>query len=129
MKNDMETFTIDDFRVWTRREINIKTTNDGYAASIFLWESNWWCDDGDGVSLEIEVDGGGFNLRCFSGIPASSIYVDCCDFGTMWRKAFKNSGTLGSNNKNEVGSIQTYTYVQQCIMMADYLCSLFCEYS
>ena len=85
------------------------------------WNSSWWCDDGDGVELSIDTDGGGFELDCFSGIPASSIYIDVVDFGTLWRKAFQNNF--------DVGSIANFTYTQQCIMIADYLCGLFCEYT
>jgi len=87
-----------------------------------LWTSQWWCDDGDGVELYIEKDKGGFELNCFSGIPASKIYIDIVDFGVMWRKAF-------SDLMHEVEPIQNYTYVQQCIMLSDWLCSIFCEWT
>lgn len=87
-----------------------------------LWTSQWWCDDGDGVELYIENDKGGFELNCFSGIPSSSIYVDIVDFGTLWSNVIKNS-----NNKLE--PIKNYTHIQQCVIIADWLCSLFCEYT
>lgn len=87
-----------------------------------LWTSQWWCDDGDGVELYIEKDKGGFELNCFSGIPASKIYIDVVDFGIMWRKAF-------SELIDEVEPIQNYTFVQQCIMLADWLSSMFCEWT
>ena len=101
-------------RVWTFREDSYSYTH---------YTSNcWWCGDGDGVSLSIEIDESGFDLRCFSGIPgASFIHVDFIDFDSLWRKAFQNN--------LEVGSISKYTFTQQCIMIADYLCSLFCEYT
>ena len=86
-----------------------------------LWTSQWWCDDGDGVELYIGKDKGGFELNCFSGIPASKIYIDVVDFGVMWNKAF-------SELVDEVEPIQNYTFVQQCIMLADWLCSIFCEW-
>ena len=104
----METvFSIDE-RLWTSRRPDLK--ND------YLYTSEWWCDDGDGVELYIKKDEGGFELHCFSGIPSSSIFIDVCDFGTMWRKAKKPL------------PIRTYSYVQQCIIIADYLCGIFCEY-
>ena len=78
-----------------------------------LWTSQWWCDDGDGVELYIEKDKSGFELNCFSGIPASKIYIDVVDFGVMWNKAF-------SELVDEVEPIQNYTFVQQCIMLADW---------
>jgi len=80
-----------------------------------LWTSPWLCDDGDRVELYAEKDKGGFELNCFSGIPASRIYIDVIDFDTLWHKAFR-----------EVEPIQNYTHVQQCIMLADWLCSIFC---
>ena len=84
-----------------------------------LWTSQW-CDDG--VELYIEKDKGGFELNCFGGIHTSKIYIDIVDFGIMWNKAF---GEL----VDEVDPIQNYTYVQQCIMFADWLCSIFCEWT
>lgn len=87
-----------------------------------LWTSQWWCDDGDGVELYVEKDKGGFELNCFSGIPASKIHIDVIDFYTIWIKAF---GSL----TDEVDQIQNYTYIQQCVMLADWLCSIFCKWS
>lgn len=81
-----------------------------------LWESSWFCDDGDGISLYIQKNEGGFSLECFSGIPSSNIYIDSVDFGIMWRKAFPNTPINGK------------TYTQQCIIIADWLCSKFCEW-
>lgn len=86
-----------------------------------LWTSQWWCDDGDSVELYINKDKGGFELSCFSGISASKIYIDVVDFSIMWRKAF---GEL----IDEIKPIQKYTRVQQCVMIADWLCSKFCEW-
>jgi hypothetical protein len=85
------------------------------------WESMWWCDDGDGVNLYIENDKGGFELCCFSGIPASKIYIDVVDFGVLWHKAFENS--------KEIEPIQNYNYIQQCIILGDWLCGLFCTWT
>jgi hypothetical protein len=81
-----------------------------------LWTSQWWCDDGDGVELYIEKDKSGFELNCFSGMPASKIYIDVVDFGMLWHKAFK------------VNTIKNYTFDQQCIILADWFCSIFCTW-
>ncbi len=84
------------------------------------WSSSWFCSDGDGVSLYIDNKENnisiGFQLNCFSGIPASQIYIDNVDFGTMWKKA-----------KQDI-PIGIYDYEEQCVIIADYLCSLFCEW-
>ena len=80
------------------------------------WGSMWFCDDGDGISLYIQKNGGGFSLECFSGIPSSNVYIDSVDFGTLWRKAFPNI------------PFENYTYKQQCITLADWICSKFCEW-
>jgi hypothetical protein len=83
-----------------------------------LWDADWCSSDGDGVSLYIDKltnTSGGFELCCFSGIPASKIYVDNVDFGTMWRKA------------NYKTRINEHTYEEQCVMIADYLCEIFCD--
>lgn len=80
------------------------------------YTSSWWCSDGDGASLYIEDDNMGFTLECFSGIPASTIYIDTIDFGVFYEKA-------GMNFTKDSLSFET-----QCFMIADYLCSLFCEW-
>lgn len=82
-----------------------------------LLASKWWCDDGDGADLIIEKDNSGFELFCFSGIASSKIKINTVDFGVLWRKAF-----------GEELPINNYTHVQQCVMIADWLCSLFCEW-
>ncbi|MEW6006141.1 MAG: hypothetical protein AB1695_12585 [Stygiobacter sp.] len=38
-----------------------------------LWISEWQCADGDIAELYVKKDGGGFELYCFSGVPASKI--------------------------------------------------------
>jgi hypothetical protein len=81
-----------------------------------LWVSQWWCDDGDGVELYIDKDNGGFELNCFSGIPASKIYIDIVDFGTLWRKAYNDL------------AIYQFDYYKQCQMLANWLCNMFCEW-
>lgn len=79
------------------------------------WNSTWSCDDGDGALVHINKDGSGFSLRCFSGIPASEIFIDILDFGVLWRKAkiFK--------------AINKLSYVEQCLHICDYLCEQFCS--
>ena len=107
----METFRINNHN-WKQLEIHSDKAEH--------WTSNWWCDDGDGVTLYIHKDSErekSFNLYCFSGIPASNIFVDFVDFGTMWRKA--------TENKLEFSD---YTATQRAIIIADYLCNLFCNY-
>jgi len=89
-----------------------------------LWTSQWWCEDGDGAKLYINKDERGFELECFSGIPASKIYVDVVDFGTLWRKAFNKLP-----DEVEVEPILKYTHVQQCLLLADWLCNIFCEWT
>lgn len=85
------------------------------------WTSPWQCSDGDNVTLYIHKDSErekSFNLYCFSGIPASNIFIDYVDFGVMWEKA--TQGKL---------EFSDYTATQRCIIIADYLCSLFCKYN
>lgn len=106
-----ELIKIEDKRVWTKRQVTKDVTS---------WTSMWWCPDGDGVELYIENEQSGFELHCFSGIPASSIYIDTVDFGTMWDKVKKTM---------KVEPIGTYSFEQQCVYIADYLCSLFCEWT
>lgn len=102
-------------RVWDMR-------TDFEHENIQAWHSMWWCDDGDGVELYIEKDKSGFELSCFSGIPASKIIIDVVDYGTLWNKAFDD--ILDSH----VQPIQNYSFVQQSIMLADWFCRLFCEW-
>ncbi len=81
---------------------------------------DWLCADGDSAMLYIEKDESGFELRCFSGIPASSIYIDNVDFGRfdekVKHKSLADKYTEGKSSFNE-----------RCFQIADYLCSLFCE--
>lgn len=80
-----------------------------------LWNANYWCPDGDGIQLYIQPDKEGLNLSCFSGIPASEIFVDYIDFSVFWKKA-------------KLDQVEKPSYELQCIMIADYLCRIFCEY-
>lgn len=83
------------------------------------WSAKYYClNDGDGINLYIENEEGnkGFTLECFSGIPASFIYLNEIDFRTFWEKAGLDK------------LIEPPCYELQCIMIADYLCRIFCEY-
>lgn len=91
------------------------------------WSADYYCGDGDGINLYIEnieeqknnshlPTVKGFTLECISGIPASSIYVDEIDFRMFWEKAGLDK------------LIESPCYELQCIMIADYLCRIFCEY-
>lgn len=83
----------------------------------YLWNANWYSLDGDGIRLYINKDQTGFSLECFSGIPASSINIDSIDYGNLWYKA------------TFIESISDYTYIQQSVILANYLCQKFCEKS
>ncbi len=83
----------------------------------YLWEANWVSLDGDGIRLYIQKDETGFSLECFSGIPASSINIDSIDYGSLWSKM------------NVVEPISDYSYIQQSVIIANYLCEQFCEKS
>ena len=93
-----------------------------------IWTSHWWCDDGDGVELCIYKDGSGFDLSCFSGIQASKISLSDADYGTIWHKAFGEFDFTFGHTAAAIGSIGDYVYVEQCIMLADWFCGLFCEW-
>ena len=90
----------------------VKTEHD----TIYMYTSDWFCSDGDPAELFIEKDGNGFELSCFSGIagPESKIVIDNLDFGTLWYKAYREN------------NISRFSYEEQCILIAHYLCSLFC---
>ena len=83
-----------------------------------LWYADYYCSDGDGVELYIEKDGGGFELECFSGIPASHIFIDNVDFGVF---------QYPPNKIEEIDFREPFE--QQCCRIADYLCRKFCEYN
>ncbi len=85
------------------------------------WGSKWFCPDGDSAELHINKDGEGFAIKCFSGIGGSEIAIEKKDFGTLWRGIFKEK-TLDV-------PIENCTYVQRCIILADFFCGLFCEWS
>lgn len=82
-----------------------------------LWVSNYYSSDGDGVRLYIQKDKEGFELNCFSGIPASKIFIDSVDFGVF------------QYAPNKIDDLDfTESFDVQCIKIADYLCNKFCEY-
>lgn len=87
--------------------------------TMFYSSEKWFCSDGDSAGLYIESDnkgvGSGFELTCLSGIPESKIIVGQLDFAVLWKKA-------GYNHLPN-----SYDFNTQCFMLADYLCSLFCE--
>ena len=84
-------------------------------ADFDVYVSDWYCQDNDGAELNINKDNDGFELECFSGIPASSIHIDIVDFSRVWQIAYKDI------------NIGDYDYKGQCFMLANYFCSLFCE--
>ncbi len=87
-----------------------------------IWTSSWICLDGDVATLYIDNklnnSGVGFTLECFSGAQASKIYISDTDFGSMWAKT----------SYGEI-PISIYDYEEQCVIIADYLCSLFCKWA
>jgi len=85
------------------------------------WTSQYWCDDGDGVELYIDPTNRSFELQCFSGIGASKISVDSIDFGLFWRRI----DNVGIN----IMPVSNYTFEEQCVIISDYFCRLFCEYT
>lgn len=92
---------------WTlQRELDTKT----------LWSSDYYCSDGDSVGLIISKIGDNLEINCFSGIGASSVYIDSLDFGVF--KCVPNEiEDLDFNESFEIQSCK----------IADYLCSKFCE--
>lgn len=96
-------------KLWKNREIN--------NPEVKLFYADYWCSDGDGISLYIETDETGFTLNCFSGIPASKIWIDEVDFSSIWKF-----------NAKYTEEMYDYTFEQRCILIADYFCNLFCEY-
>ena len=83
-----------------------------------LWVSNYYSSDGDGVELYIQKDKGGFELNCFSGIPASKIFIDSVDFGVF---------QYAPNKIDDLDFSESFDI--QCVKIADYLCGKFCEYT
>ncbi len=78
------------------------------------WNGEYYSSDGDGVSLFIEK--GGFELRCFSGIPASSIFIDVVDFMVF------------QHEPNKIADFDVKEpYELLCIRIADYICNKFCD--
>lgn len=85
-----------------------------------LWSTkHWLCDDNDTPELYIFSDKSGFELYCFSGVPSSNIFIDYVDFNTLWNKILKTQDKLNPINE--------YSFNKQCVIIADYLCSLFCQ--
>lgn len=91
------------------------TLNKNQSEKFNNYTSSWACGDGDIAELYIERDSSGFELECFSGIPASHIYLDYVDFSVFWQKA-------------GLDKLDRPDFETQCFLIADYLCSLFCTY-
>lgn len=78
-----------------------------------LWTVNYWCPDGDGISLYISKTKDSLELECFSGIGRSKIIIDEIEFSYL-------------SNKIEIDFSKPFEL--QCLTIADYFCRLFCEY-
>lgn len=96
------------------------TLTDTIEDSQIYTANNWLCRDNDIASLYIENKNGSFILECFSGIPFSHIRISTTDFLSLWDIAFKNY--------KEIQTIDKYTFIEQCFLLSDYFCSLFCDY-
>ena len=94
---------------WVLKEIHSKSHE--------LWYSDYYSSDGDGVDLYIQKDKEGFELHCFSGIPASSIFIDKIDFGVF---------QFSPNKIDDLDFTEPFSLT--CIKIADYICSKFCDY-
>jgi hypothetical protein len=94
--------------IWLKRGINKSTT---------FWTSDYYSADGDGVSCYVDSDARAFTLQCFSGIPASSIYIDHLDYECIWVKT-----------KYKDQSIGKYSFIEQSLILADYFCTIHCEF-
>ncbi len=88
----------------------------------------WYCLDGTPATLIIEKDETGFNLHCFGGIELSNISVHISDFIKLWSRAFSVWDYTFGHTPDGKGAIEDYTYSEQCTILADYLCSIFCEW-
>lgn len=86
---------------------------------LLYYTSDFTCLDGDPVKLYIEkstyLSAGGFELCCFSGIPASAIKIDAVDFPVLWEKAGIKA------------SMANFSYTDVCIGISSYLCDIFCQ--
>jgi len=82
-----------------------------------IWTSNYYSSDGDYVRLYIQEDKRVFELYCFSGIPASNIFIDSVDFSVF------------QHDPNKVDDLNfSEPFYIQCIKIADYLCGKYCKY-
>jgi hypothetical protein len=81
------------------------------------WISNYYLSDGDHVRLYIQEDKRVFELYCFSGIPASNIFIDSVDFSVF------------QHDPNKVDDLDfSESFHIQCIKIADYMCRKLCKY-
>lgn len=87
------------------------------------WTANYYSSDGDGITLYINNDKTGFTLQCFSGICASSINIDSVDYGALWRLA-----NWDLVNSRPLMEIQSFNFIEQSLIIADYFCNQYCEY-
>lgn len=82
-----------------------------------LWTSDYFSSDGDGIELYIDKGYGGFDLKCFSGVPASYIYIDVVDFGIF------------QFEPNKIDNLDfKEPFILQSLRIADYLCRKLCKY-
>lgn len=116
-------------KIWTLRSDLEKITH---------WTADWYCSDGDGIELYIEKDKSGFELSCFSGIPASKIWIDSIDFHPIWRKVCEDKNyDIGFSIVEKPLQIPPViddskffkkTFEEQSVILADWFCSKFCEF-
>ena len=79
--------------------------------------SNYYSSDGDGIRLYIQKDKGEIVLYCFSGVPASNIFIVSVDFSVF------------QHDPNKVDDLDfSESFHIQCIKIADYMCRKLCKY-
>ena len=94
--------------IWRKRSVKKGVT---------LWTSSYYSADGDSVNCYIDSVGKGFQLQCFSGIPASYISIDLLDYESIWR-----------NIKLVDKSMYKCSFLEQTLIIANHFCSIHCEY-
>ena len=80
----------------------------------YYYTSNWFCEDGDFATLEInkEFETWEIFIHCFSGAADSQVAVSQIDFELIY---------------NKIGKQMPQHFNEQAFGIADYFCSIFCK--
>lgn len=85
------------------------------------WYSNWICSNNEKAEVRIGKSEDYFDLYCICGFNKFNyVHLSRWEFGLLWSKI--------QELNPEIKDINNYSAEKQCLIISDYICSLFCKW-